>query len=678
MRIHVYPKLAWEGIRKNKRIYAPYIFMGALMTMMYYILSFLKESPVLEKMRGASVLAMALPLGCTVIVIFSLVFLFYTNSFLIRQRYREFGLYNILGMNKQNVCMIMAWESVFVGGISILSGLAAGILLSKGAELVLLNILHLDVSFEMRIGMTSFVQTVCIYLGIYFILLLNAVVRVWFSKPLDLLKSSKVGEKMPKRTWIYAAAGVISLGAAYYLAVAIKEPLTALSLFFIAVILVIFGTYVLFMAGSIVLCRILQKNKRYYYKANHFVSVSSMMYRMRRNGAGLASICILLTMVLVMLSSTMSLYIGIEDSLKSRYPSGINVEIGISSADDVNKENIGRLYQIVHDNCPEVKESDQHTVAAISGLFTKSGITVDLEALDNFLPGDYDQVGTLQAVSLEEYNRLCNADETLADGECFLYSDRIRYESDTFSVQNGPGYRVKKILDAGISDGEMNAMTNPSMLLVVKDFESYIREMSAFKMENGQQMLSLQWQCGFDAKTVEQETSEVKALSDAFSLASEKEEIDGFSYYSVSGREENREGFYDLNGSLLFLGIMLSIVFLFAAVMIIYYKQLSEGYEDYTRYEIMQKVGMTRQDIRKSINSQMLTVFFSPLLMAGLHLCFAFPFLWKILMMFGLNNKGLIVWVMIGCYIVFGLFYTIVYKVTSNLYFHIVSGQKRE
>ena len=306
MRINVYPKLAWEGIRKNKRLYVPYIAMGALMVMMYYLLRFLQDSPVIGVMRGAVTLSTVLPMGYAVIAIFSIIFLFYTNSFLIRQRYREFGLYNILGMNKQNVCMIMVWESIFVGGLAIVTGLAAGILLSKGAELVLFNLVHMDISFDLRISAVSVFYTITGYIIIYLMLLLNSVIKVWFAKPLDLLKSNRVGEKMPKRTWVYAAVGMVLLGAAYYLAVSIKEPLTALMYFFLAVIMVIIGTYALFMAGSVVLCRILQKNKRYYYQPNHFISVSSMMYRMKRNGAGLASICILLTMVLVMGSCPLS------------------------------------------------------------------------------------------------------------------------------------------------------------------------------------------------------------------------------------------------------------------------------------------------------------------------------------------------------------------------------------
>ena len=676
MRINVYPKLAWEGIRKNKRLYVPYIAMGALMVMMFYLLRFLQDSPVIGVMRGAVTLSTVLPMGYAVIAIFSIIFLFYTNSFLIRQRYREFGLYNILGMNKQNVCMIMVWESIFVGSIAIVTGLAAGILLSKGAELVLFNLVHMDISFDLRISAVSVFYTITGYIIIYLILLLNSVIKVWFAKPLDLLKSNKVGEKMPKRTWVYAAVGMVLLGAAYYLAVSIKEPLTALMYFFLAVIMVIIGTYALFMAGSVVLCRILQKNKRYYYQPNHFISVSSMMYRMKRNGAGLASICILLTMVLVMLSSTTSLYFGIEDSLVGRYPHSVNVVVGFSDVEDLNSENLKKLYEAVRENSPEVKETDCYTMGGTSGLFSDQGINLDVTSVDVSI-NDYEQVGTLQVMSLEEYNRLCDADETLNADECLLYANRITYDSDTFTIVDGASYKVKKMLDNCVKDGDLDSMMNPSMIMVVPDFEECLKTVSDFRTRTEGTVMALRWKCGYDVESTEQETKEAEAIEESLARLSETKSVDGLIFYSVDSREDNRESFYDLNGSLFFLGIVLSTVFLLAAVMIIYYKQLSEGYEDYARYEIMQKVGMTRQDIRKSINSQMLTVFFSPLLMAGLHLCFAFPFLWKIMMMFGLNNRTLIIAITVICYIIFGIFYVVVYKITSNLYFYIVSGNKR-
>lgn len=302
-----YPRLAWDAIRKNRRMYDPYILTGSVMVMMFYILMSMLESPNLQDIHGGSFLMDILPYGCVVIAIFSVIFLFYTNSFLIRQRYREFGLYNILGMDKRNISRLMLWEGLYTAGFSIAAGLVCGVAFSKAAELILLNIVAAEITFAMHIGTTSMAVTALIYLGVYGLLLVSALIKVRFSKPLELMQSSRMGEKKLKCNWLFAILGLGLLGCAYYMAVTIEEPMTAMMLFFVAVIMVIIATYLLFISGSVATCKLLQKNKGYYYKPNHFVSVSSMAYRMKRNGAGLASICILLTMVLVMLSSTTSL-----------------------------------------------------------------------------------------------------------------------------------------------------------------------------------------------------------------------------------------------------------------------------------------------------------------------------------------------------------------------------------
>lgn len=674
MRAGFYPKLAWEGIRKNKRMYAPYILTGGVMVMMYYILSFLNESPGLEQMRGGSVLMTILPFGCWVIAIFSLLFLFYTNSFLIRQRYREFGLYNILGMDKRNISRVMIWECLFVAVIAMISGLIVGIALSKTAELILLNLLGLDVTFELSVGTTSLYRTPMIFGAIYLLLLVNSLIRVRRSRPLELMQSSRVGERIPKRTWVYAAVGVVFLGIAYYLAVSIEEPITAFSAFFIAVLLVIGATYLLFMSGSVALCKLLQKNKGYYYKPNHFVSVSSMVYRMKRNGAGLASICILLTMVLVMLSSTASLYAGEEGSIRARYPNEVNISVTVNSTDGFRDENMDELRGIIEETSGK-EVTQYYRVGQIAGMFTDRGLSYDSANLYSFNLIDYDEVGALVIVPLEDYNRMSGLNETLAEDECMLYCSRINYDSDTFALDGGRPFRVKKILDECFMENDLNVEVTPSILLVVDDFEGFTESVLPLRTSNDRPVLLLDWQCGFDMGSAQSEMEMADTIRGTLNTLFEEGKNDIYEY-SVESREDHRQSFLELNGSLLFLGIMLSIVFLLAAVLIIYYKQISEGYEDQSRFDIMQKVGMTKKDIRKSINSQVLTVFFLPLIFAGVHLVFAFPFIWKMLMLFGLNNWPLIIGVTLICFVAFGLLYVLVYKITSNSYYSIVSGRK--
>lgn len=675
MKISFYSKLAWEGIRKNKRLYFPYIFTGCVMVMMYYILSSLIESPALAHMPGGSVLMTVLLLGCVVIAVFSLLFLFYTNSFLIKQRYREFGLYNILGMDKRNISKIMVWETLFVAVFAIGFGLIAGIVLSKAAELVLLNLLNMEITYTLSLGLVTLRQATLIYGGIYLLLLLNSLIKVSRFKPLEFMQSSKVGERIPKRNWIFGVAGIILLGVAYYLAASIEEPLAALANFFVAVIMVIIGTYLVFMSGSVVFCKLLQKNKKYYYKSNHFVSVSSMVYRMKRNGAGLASICILLTMVLVMISSTTSLYFGEEDAVKNRCPNDVNITMTFDTIEGISDTNLNMLRDCIRQYSGEDVNLKGVRACEIPGLITQEGITIDTSSHVNFSASTYNNVGYLSVLSIDDYNTMMGTNETLADDECFVYCDRLNYQWDTFTMEYGATYKVKEQLDDFQVDGDTAAMIMPTVFLVVDDIYVFSEPVKDMKNSNGAPMMMYDWRCGFNVDTadIENETSEnLKEMFRNMYI----ENNDAFYSYSVQSRDAMRASFYDVYGSLFFLGIMLSIVFLLAAVLIIYYKQISEGYEDYSRFEIMQKVGMTKKDIRKSINSQMLTVFFLPLILAGIHLTFAFPFISKILMLFAMDNIILSVIVNLICFVVFGLFYVLIYKITSNSYYSIVSGRK--
>ncbi len=672
MKTGFYPKLAWDGIRKNKRLYIPYILTGCMMVMMYYILSFLRNSPALAYMKGGSVLMTMLPLGYGVITVFSVLFLFYTNSFLIKQRYREFGLYNMLGMDKKNICRIMLWENFFVAAAAIGAGLAMGILLSKAAELVLFNLLNMEVNYKLSIGMQSLCEAPVIYGMIYLLLLLNSVIRVACSKPLELMQSSKVGEKIPKRTWIFAVAGAVLLIVAYYLAVSMEEPLEAMVWFFVAVILVIIGTYLLFIAGSVVFCRILQKNKRYYYQPNHFVSVSSMVYRMKRNGAGLASICILLTMVLVMISSSASLYFGFEDSLRAKCPSGVNFTVTFDEIDGISNENLDSLRSVIQQYSKEGVDLTGIRAAEVPGVITEEGITIDFEKHGAWI-SSYGNMGYISVISLDDYNAMMGEAKTLEDKECLLYCDRLDFSWDTFTMEYGETYQVKERLKEFQVDADSLALLVPTVHLVVRDIEAFAAPVAELKNSAGEAMMTYDWRGGFDMDTSEAEIQTALEISRAFK---ELEEEKGLLYHGANSREAQREGFYDMYGSLFFLGIMLSIVFLMAAVLIIYYKQICEGYEDQARFEIMQKVGMTKRDIKKSINSQMLTVFFMPLMFAGIHLAFAFPFIIKILKLFSFHNTLLCIGVTLGCFIVFGILYTVVYKITSGAYYTIVSGRK--
>lgn len=646
------------------------------MVMMYYILSFLAVSPALSRMKGGATLSMLLPLGSGVIAVFSVIFLFYTNSFLVRQRNKEFGLYNILGMDKRNIHKIMLWENGMVATGSIVSGLGLGITLSKLAEAGLLNILGLGVDYQLNITVNGLSKTVVLYIGIYAFLLLNSVLRVNCLNPLQLLQSNRVGEKPPKANWLFAIIGLLLLGFAYYLAVSIEAPLTALIWFFFAVIMVIIATYLLFGAGSVAFCRLMQKNKKYYYKANHFVPVSSMVYRMKRNGAGLASICILSTMVLVMISATTSLYIGAEDSLRERYPYSMELRIGFDDVENFKEENFAVLRSL----CEEIptKYSERELVSlSTSGMLVNGNLITDSTYLINFDISSYDSVCEVVFYSLEDYNRLEGKNEILTEGECLIFCEGMDCSFEEFTVDGGFPLTVKKVLQEFLlTDSAAMASIVPCVYIVVEDMEAYAKPMLSKIDGNDNPHFFLYWQYAFQTKLSTDEnidaTSELYAKLREFSMEGEL-----FGSYSVECQDALRSEFFEMYGGLFFLGIMLSIVFLFAAVLIIYYKQISEGYEDQARFEIMQKVGMTKREIKRSVNSQILTVFFLPLVFAGLHLAFAFPIVWRLLQLFFMRNLPLMIAVTLGCFLVFGVLYAVVYKLTAGAYYKIVSGMEK-
>lgn len=540
----LYTRLAWDGIRKNKRLYLPYLLTCVGMVTLYYMMSELCGSPLLDSMRGGTSSRLVLGLGTWVIAIFSALFLFYTNSFLVRRRQREFGLYHVLGLGKRHIALLCAIETLLTAAIALATGLVIGIGLSFVVELGLRTSIRAEVDFAFRVSGAVVAKTVLVYLAIFLLILLSTLVKVGRGTAVSLLRSESCGEKPPRANVLVAVLGAVLLVVAYGMAVSIQEPLQAMLLFFVAVILVILGTYLLFIAGSVALCRALQKNKSYYYQSRHFVSVSSMTYRMKRNGAGLASICILATMVLVMLSSSACLYFGAEDSLNVTYPHEFSLTVWVR----------------------------------------------DVEALPKL--------------------------ETVLDAAGAPYGVEIWRRGEV--EQNGEEVIWSGQFDTGLS-----------------------RE----------QQLALGGAIG-------------EALNDP----------DTTQGFSRSFRAEAADEFYGTYGSLFFIGIVLSVLFICAAVLIIYYKQLCEGYEDQPRFAIMQKVGMTAPDIRRSVNSQLLTVFFLPLAGAALHMAFAFPMIRRVLLVFSLNNTALFVATALISLAVLSVVYTLVYRATSNAYYRIVKS----
>ncbi len=686
MRANLYPKLAWDGIRKNKRFYLPYILTCIGMVMMFYIIHYLAAMPTLKEMPGGDSMTMVLGFGFWVIALFAVIFLFYTNSFLMRRRQKEFGLYNMLGMGKNHLSILLLWENGILFSVSMVGGLLSGILLSKLAELFMIMLMGGEATYTLRIDPKAFRDTWTIFIPVFAMIFVKGLIQIRRSSAVNLVKSDTVGEKPPRANYVLGIAGILILAGAYYIALSIKSPLIAMAWFFLAVCMVIVATYLLFISGSVMLCRLLQKNKHYYYKPNHFVSVSSMVYRMKRNGAGLASICILCTMVLVIMMGAGSLYVGQEESLNTRYPHEFAASVDFLTEGETKRyseEKADYFYAQVdevlnsYDVTPENAEQVLSTTA--TGMLKDGALILDPSTVDAANTETMEYVTQIYLIPLSAYNQCMGTDKTLNSGEVFLHCVRRTYDAPVITLSDGTVLTVKEHLTDMMGSGEAAMQIIPSMFIVTDDIEAV---MESFNKELGS--MSGEYKCRLEVSySFDADLSEEQQMELGEAIRERVRELDytgdgGFYSYNVECKAEERADFYGLFGGIFFLGIFLSILFLAATVLIIYYKQVTEGYEDEARFEIMRKVGMTAKDIRKSINSQMLTVFFLPLVTAAVHTAFAFPIVQKLLAIFNLRNTALSLMVTGVAIVIFGIFYGVIYKITSNAYYSIVCGNKND
>ena len=656
------------------------------MVMMFYIIHYLAAMPTLKEMPGGDSMTMVLGFGFWVIALFAVIFLFYTNSFLMRRRQKEFGLYNMLGMGKNHLSILLLWENGILFSVSMVGGLLSGILLSKLAELFMIMLMGGEATYTLRIDPKAFRDTWTIFIPVFAMIFVKGLIQIRRSSAVNLVKSDTVGEKPPRANYVLGIAGILILAGAYYIALSIKSPLIAMAWFFLAVCMVIVATYLLFISGSVMLCRLLQKNKRYYYKPNHFVSVSSMVYRMKRNGAGLASICILCTMVLVIMMGAGSLYVGQEESLNTRYPHEFAASVDFLTEGETKRyseEKADYFYAQVdevlnsYDVTPENAEQVLSTTA--TGMLKDRALILDPSTVDAANTETMEYVTQIYLIPLSAYNQCMGTDKTLNSGEVFLHCVRRTYDAPVITLSDGTVLTVKEHLTDMMGSGEAAMQIIPSMFIVTDDIEAV---MESFNKELGS--MSGEYKCRLEVSySFDADLSEEQQMELGEAIRERVRELDytgdgGFYSYNVECKAEERADFYGLFGGIFFLGIFLSILFLAATVLIIYYKQVTEGYEDEARFEIMRKVGMTAKDIRKSINSQMLTVFFLPLVTAAVHTAFAFPIVQKLLAIFNLRNTALSLMVTGVAIVIFGIFYGVIYKITSNAYYSIVCGNKND
>ena len=659
MRKLFYARLALSNIRKNARTYIPYILSCTLTVAMTYIMYLLPRDPGLTGARGEVTLRSTLVLGSFVVTIFAVIFLFYTSSFLSKRRRKEFGLLNVLGMEKKHIARMMFFETLYVGAFSVVVGLAVGVGLSKLVLLLLLKMLDFDVAFGMNFSAQAALITLAIFAVIFFLTLLNNIRHVHFASPVELLRGDRMGEREPKAKWLLVLVGVITLGAGYWMAVSITNPVEALMFFFVAVVLVIIGTYCLFTAGSIAVLKILKRNKNYYYKPEHFISVSGMMYRMKQNAVGLANICILSTMVLVMLSATSTMFIGTENSLMERYPRDIAVQL---SGDWNEAAANAAIEKCLADNSLTAENRLEYTKEEFAAL-----LRGDELIFDTSVDLGSGELISLRCITLEDFNSITGRNDTLEADQVYMFP----YDGESIELL---GMRFETLdpgdvsLDA-IASGSYYGLYGESIDFVVPDMET-LQEIDARQQEvYGTASSALVHQIAFDI--VEPTEDDYNALSgELFDSLTEA----GTGGMRIFVREQERDYVYSMNGGLFFLGVFLGLLFIMATVLIMYYKQLSEGYDDKRNFSIMRKVGLEKAEIRRSVRSQVLIMFYLPLITACVHIAFAFPFIMRLLPLAGITDVGLFAVCTLVSVVVFAVIYAASYALTARTYYRIVGS----
>lgn len=671
MRKGIFSKLAVQNIRNNKSTYLPYMITCIFCIAMIYMMEFLRDCPTLDQaVRHAAEVRMILSTGEVVVVIFCVIFLIYSNSFLMKRRQKEIGLYNILGLERNHIGIVLLLETIFTTILSLTGGIAIGILASKLSLLLLLRLLHIPAVLGFYISTKGIITCLLMFGAIFLLILLLNLRRIHLSRPVELLHGNNTGEREPKAKWFMALLGFICLGIGYYLAVTTESPISAISIFLLAVILVMAGTYLLFTAGSIVILKFLRRRKSFYYRTGNFISISGMLYRMKQNAIGLASICILSTGVLLMISMTVSIYFGINDIMVNRYPYDTDISITGVSEEECQTA-IETFEKAISDNkVPADKKAEEIYLTIIS--------QIDHGQIQIAEPGTLTEsasVLTLSLVRQSEYEKLTGLAPALQDGEILAWASKITEKPDSLTI-NGSVFTVKKWLDdSPLTCGRDVVYGNAVFVVTDSDFEKF-DEMRTEMYKNtsatpaGQDLtvhLGLNI-TGSDETKIAYGTP----VLDAIKALQDNGQLSDNSWITSGIRAQEYDSYYADNGSLLFIGIFLGSLFLLGTAMLIYYKQISEGYEDQNRFEIMQKVGLSHREVKSSIRRQILMVFFLPLLMAMLHISMAFPLIRRMLLLFGMTNTRLFIGCTAGTVLIFALVYGLIYLMTAKSYYHIV------
>ena len=663
---NLYPRLAATNLKKNRRFYLPYLLACIVIVALFCIMLTLASDPYLGQMQHGGSVSQVLGFGVLIMALFSAIILFYTNSTFTKQRKREFAIYNILGMEKRHISYVLFWESLYTAAMTLFFGLVAAGVFSKLLQLVLVRLIGGEATFGLNISLMSIGYTAVFFGALFLLLLLNTIRIIHLSNPVQLLRAGSEGEREPRSKWILALLGAVCLAAGYIISLRTNAALYAIQYFFPAVILVIIGTYLTFIALSIVVLKALRKNRRYYYKTSHFATVSGLIYRMSRNAAGLASICILSTMVLVTVSTTVSLYKGVDAYAAVRWPQDMTLTL-MTDKQTNTVPDVAPVLQVVDDAMTRsgLTQSNVHGYRTVRFSTLRSG-----DALDQFTGSGVDAY-TVMVLDTEGYADLTGEQVTLAPGEALAWTDGKPF-GDTVTIC-GRAFRLRQ-LDSFPLDSGSSIMGLHTLYLVVPDLDSVLElraQQNAYVSEHGGTRSMLNYTYQFDLSGTDDEQLDAlhTLLSDpAFASAAEAANVQ----YTTDMRADGYPTLRSMYGGFLFLGFFLGFVFLFATVLIIYYKQVSEGYDDRGRFRIMQQVGMTPKEVKATIRTQVLLMFFLPLVTAAIHIAFAFPLIKQIVFAFGLQNVHLFLLCTLGTFGVFALLYTFVYLLTARTYYRIV------
>ena len=666
----IFSRLAKQNIRNNKSTYIPYMITCIFCIAMIYMMEFLRDCPTLDQaVRQADEVRMIVFTGEIVVEIFCIIFLIYSNSFLMKRRQKEIGLYNILGLERNHIGIVMFLETIITSIGSFAGGIAAGIIGSKLALLLLLTLLHIPSVLGFYISVKGIFTCLFMFGIIFLMILFLNLAKIHLSRPVELLRGNNTGEKEPAAKWLMALIGFICLGAGYYLAVTTESPIKAITIFLLAVILVMAGTYLLFTAGSIVILKFLRRRKSFYYRTGNFISISGMLYRMKQNAIGLASICILSTGVLLMISMTVSIYFGMNDIMLNRYPYDVDMSVTSISEDECQTA-IEAFEKAIADNKVPVEKSVEEIYLDI--VCSKNGDQILIKPANTIRNSD--SVLVLSLLDQAEYERLTGISANLNDGEIFAwYPSAVQKDSVTVDETE---FTVKKWLDKNpLTCGEDAVSDNAVLVVTDEDFKKFdeMRTEMYKGVSSAPAGEDLTLHLGLDITG--SETDKIDFGTPVMEVVKDLKKNGGLSENSwiTSGiRQQEYESYYADNGSLLFIGIFLGSLFLMGTAMIIYYKQISEGYEDQKRFEIMQKVGLSRREVRSSVRRQILMVFFLPLLMAMLHITMAFPMIRRMLLLFGMTNTKLFIGCTAGTVLIFAVVYGLIYLMTARSYYHIV------